>query len=155
MYGSTQRPATLLKKELWHGCFPVDFAKFLRTSFLQDNCGRLLLNIENQQPYQELLFLGGLSLPLFLTKESLESCEFSLLSFSSAKNSLSLRFFMKSSMSLFSSGMFAFGIDVNFRLLLKNLFDFQVKVYPTILIFQEAKSDAALISVGGTLALII
>ena len=27
------RPATLLKKSLWHMCFPVNFAKFLRTSF--------------------------------------------------------------------------------------------------------------------------
>ena len=27
------RPATLLKKRLWHSCFPVNFAKFLRTPF--------------------------------------------------------------------------------------------------------------------------
>ena len=27
------RSATLLKKRLWHRCFPVNFAKFLRTSF--------------------------------------------------------------------------------------------------------------------------
>ena len=27
------RPATLLKKRLWHGCFPVNFVKFLRTPF--------------------------------------------------------------------------------------------------------------------------
>ena len=27
------RPATLLKKKLWHGCFSVNFLKFLRTSF--------------------------------------------------------------------------------------------------------------------------
>ena len=26
------RPATLLKKRLWHRCFPLNFAKFLRTS---------------------------------------------------------------------------------------------------------------------------
>ena len=26
-------PATLLKKRLWHWCFPVNFAKFLRTAF--------------------------------------------------------------------------------------------------------------------------
>ena len=36
------RPATLLKKRLWHRCFPVNFAKFLRTPFLQ-NTWRLLL----------------------------------------------------------------------------------------------------------------
>ena len=31
------------KKRLWHRCFPVNFAKFLRTPFLQNNSGRLLL----------------------------------------------------------------------------------------------------------------
>ena len=28
-----QRPSTLLKKRLWHRCFPVNFAKFLRTPY--------------------------------------------------------------------------------------------------------------------------
>ena len=28
------RPATLLKKRLWHSWFPVNFAKFLKTLFL-------------------------------------------------------------------------------------------------------------------------
>ena len=27
------RPLTSLKKRLWHSCFPVNFAKLLRTSF--------------------------------------------------------------------------------------------------------------------------
>ena len=36
-----RRPATLLKKRLQHICFPVNFAKFLRASFLQNNSGRL------------------------------------------------------------------------------------------------------------------
>ena len=35
------RPATLLKKRLWHRCFPVNFAKFLRTPFLQNTSGKL------------------------------------------------------------------------------------------------------------------
>ena len=39
------RPATLLKKSLWHRCFPVNFAKFLRTPFLQNTSGRLLLHV--------------------------------------------------------------------------------------------------------------
>ena len=38
-----KRPATLLKKRLWHRCFPVNFVKFLRTPFLQNTSGRLLL----------------------------------------------------------------------------------------------------------------
>ena len=37
------RPATLLKKRLWHRCFPADFAKFLRTSFLTEHRRWLLL----------------------------------------------------------------------------------------------------------------
>ena len=32
-----------LKKRLWHRGFPVNFAKFLRTPFLQNTSGRLLL----------------------------------------------------------------------------------------------------------------
>ena len=37
------RFATLLKKRLWHRCFPVNFVKFLRTTFSQNTSGRLLL----------------------------------------------------------------------------------------------------------------
>ena len=36
---SRPEPATLLKKRLWHRCFPVNFAKFLRTPFLQNTSG--------------------------------------------------------------------------------------------------------------------
>ena len=43
------QPATLLKKRLWHRCFPVSFAKFLRTPFLQNTSGRLLLNYATLQ----------------------------------------------------------------------------------------------------------
>ena len=37
------RPATLFKKRLWHRCFLVSFAKFLRTSFLTKHLWWLLL----------------------------------------------------------------------------------------------------------------
>ena len=37
------KPATLLKKRLWHSCFPVKFAKFPRTPFLTEDLRRLLL----------------------------------------------------------------------------------------------------------------
>ena len=37
------RSATLLKKRLWHRRFPVSFAKFSRTPFLQNTYGRLVL----------------------------------------------------------------------------------------------------------------
>ena len=36
--------AFLLKKRLWHRCSPVNFAKFLRTAFLQNTSRRLLLD---------------------------------------------------------------------------------------------------------------
>ena len=39
------KPATLLKWRLWHRCFPVNFVKFPRTSFLQNTSRPLLLFI--------------------------------------------------------------------------------------------------------------
>ena len=38
------KPATFLKKCLWHWCFPVNFAKFLRAPSLQNTYRRLLLD---------------------------------------------------------------------------------------------------------------
>ena len=43
------RSATLLKKGLWHKCFPVNFVKVLRTPFLQNTSGRLLLMLNVQK----------------------------------------------------------------------------------------------------------
>ena len=37
------RAETLFKKRLLHGCFPVNFAKFLKTPSLQKTSGRLLI----------------------------------------------------------------------------------------------------------------
>ena len=37
------RPTVLFKKRFWHRCFPVNFAKFLRTPFLKNTSQRLLL----------------------------------------------------------------------------------------------------------------
>ena len=34
---------SLFEKRLWHKCFPVNFVEFLRTPFLQNTSGRLLL----------------------------------------------------------------------------------------------------------------
>ena len=41
------RSATLLKKRLWHRYFLVNSAKFLRTPFLQNTSGRLILYKSN------------------------------------------------------------------------------------------------------------
>ena len=46
--GVLRRPATLLKKRLWHRRFPVNFAKFPRTPFWQNTLRRLL------QPFAHL-----------------------------------------------------------------------------------------------------
>ena len=37
------RPATLLTNKLWHRCFSVNFVNFLRTPFLENSSGLLLL----------------------------------------------------------------------------------------------------------------
>ena len=42
------RPATLLKKRLWHRCFLVNFAKLLRAPFLQNTSGCLLVHSKFQ-----------------------------------------------------------------------------------------------------------
>ena len=41
------RPATLLKKRLWHRCFPVNFAEFLRTPILIEHLWWLLLKFHS------------------------------------------------------------------------------------------------------------
>ena len=47
-----------LKKRLWHRCFPVNVAKFLRTPFLQNISRRLLLRKVNKYWASfDLLFL--------------------------------------------------------------------------------------------------
>ena len=44
------QPVTLLKKRLWHRCFPVNCAKFLRTRFLTEHLWWLLLYFEKYCP---------------------------------------------------------------------------------------------------------
>ena len=42
------RPATLLKKKLWHRCFPVIFVKFLRTPFYRTPLGDCFFPVQHQ-----------------------------------------------------------------------------------------------------------
>ena len=44
----------LLKKRLWHRCFPVNFTKFLRTPFLRNTSGRLLLSFLRKYETDEI-----------------------------------------------------------------------------------------------------
>ena len=59
-------PATLFKKRLWYRCFPMNFAKFLRTPFLTEHLGWLLLYLHKYLSiiveqklyiYKEVVFL--------------------------------------------------------------------------------------------------
>ena len=38
----------ILKRRLWNRCFPVNFEKLLKTSFLQSTCGWLPLTLEKE-----------------------------------------------------------------------------------------------------------
>ena len=59
LQASGLRPATLLKKKLWHRCIPVNFTKFLRALFLQNTSGRLLLSaLQNSRKLQLKVFLS-------------------------------------------------------------------------------------------------
>ena len=57
------RPATLIKKRLWHRCFPLNFAKFLRTPLLENTSGRLLLT------FLERIFRGISCIWTFLVSQ--------------------------------------------------------------------------------------
>ena len=50
----SQRPANLLKKRLWHRYVRVNFAKFVRTTFLQSTSERLVLHWQNSEVLHEL-----------------------------------------------------------------------------------------------------
>ena len=56
------RPATILKKRGWCSCFRVIFAKFLRTTFLQNTSGRLLLNLSLRCWFSEAAVLKNFAI---------------------------------------------------------------------------------------------
>ena len=75
------RHATLLKKSLWHRCFPVNFQKFLRTPFLQNTSGRLLLN-DNIKRYSKKWMLSLMMCWIVTLKnlvKSIVKCKWNLL----------------------------------------------------------------------------
>ena len=49
------KACNFIKKRLWHRCFPVNFAKFLRTPFSQNTSGRLLLFIIKDYHFHQKL----------------------------------------------------------------------------------------------------
>ena len=48
-----QKVAISFKIKLWHKCFPVNFAKFLRTPYSQNTFGRLLLYIRSERHFSK------------------------------------------------------------------------------------------------------
>ena len=50
-------PATLLKYRIWHKCFPVNFAKFLRTPFVTRHLWWLLLWIKKTVKKRNVILL--------------------------------------------------------------------------------------------------
>ena len=55
-------PATLLKKRLWHRCFPAKTAKFLRTPVFIEHLRWLLLTVNSSWKYAIILFYVTLSI---------------------------------------------------------------------------------------------
>ena len=80
---SLQQSATLLKKRLWHRCFPVNFAKFPRTSFLQNTSGGLLLWVLRSETHVHVAGLGWTTFyyTMKITKNILKSWPASNLNF--------------------------------------------------------------------------
>ena len=64
----TGRPVTLLKGRIWHRCFPVNFAKFLRIPFLQtplDECFCTSITISSATHERKVLQGAGKIFGLF------------------------------------------------------------------------------------------
>ena len=64
----------LLKKRFWHRWFPVNFAKFLRTTFLQNIAGPLLLSVDLRIFGKNLLnrFIYSIKGDMYLYRYSIE-----------------------------------------------------------------------------------
>ena len=57
------KACNFIKKRLWHRCFPVNFVKFLKTPFLQNTSGWLLLFTVNEvSDYYAKSIYKGLSM---------------------------------------------------------------------------------------------
>ena len=68
------RVSFLLKKRLWNRCFPVNFVKFLRTTFSQNTSGRLLLKVPNN--YRQLFVKDRKEARHFLRRQANTSKEY-------------------------------------------------------------------------------
>ena len=105
------RPATILKKRLWHRCFPVNFAKFLRTPFLTEYRWWLLLKlmllINNSSINSPMLFIFETSRLVLLKKE-----EFELLNYYKSGICSCIKTRYDIAISVYLSGIFLFTVKV-------------------------------------------
>ena len=73
-------PTTLFKKRLWPRCFPVNFAKYLRTPIFIEHLWWLLLAFVRYLEYNQtilLLHLHLTSFDLYLRKRRAQECHIS------------------------------------------------------------------------------
>ena len=68
------RPAILLKKRLWHTCFPVNFVKNLRIRFLQNTSGPLLLHKKQAKKQNEKSMLETVCQDLAYNQRKSDHC---------------------------------------------------------------------------------
>ena len=69
-------------KRLWHRCFPVNFAKFVRTPFSQNTYGRLLLPVFLLDPFENTSQTSEVATEAVLSKRcSQKICKFHRKSF--------------------------------------------------------------------------
>ena len=75
------RPATLLKKSLWHRCFPVNFVKFLRAPFLIEHSDGCFWTVTSRKLRVALIYRkilrssSRISPGIFMVNESLTSLQ--------------------------------------------------------------------------------
>ena len=78
-------PTSYLKKRIWHKCFPVNFTKFLRTSFFTENLRYLLLIILQSKYSLQVLVLQSTLYNLYwfitFTWKSSTKCSSSMICF--------------------------------------------------------------------------
>ena len=70
------RPATLLKKRLWHKCFPINFEKSLRMPFLRERLWWLLLHFYLLFPITQIIlgFVISISM-IFCYQKIMVKCQ--------------------------------------------------------------------------------
>ena len=67
--------SNFIKKSLWHRCFPVNFAKFLRTPFFTEHLRWLNSEVNRKGPKQAARDPLNVDVSKILTK-FLEQCKF-------------------------------------------------------------------------------